>query len=170
MKIRAWLVTVGFLILAVLLTWGAAPCDARSGGSGHGGSHGGGWHSGGGGRHGGGSHGGSGGRHGGGHHRGHGGGKHSGWHRGGTFGGGAWAGGVVIGASPLWYPYGYGSAYGPMYPPIGEESPPPVYIEREPPAEYWYYCWDPQGYYPDVEECQGGWVKVAPQTAPDSSQ
>jgi hypothetical protein len=169
MKTRAWLVTIGFLILAVLLTWGSAPCDAKSGGSGHGGSHGGGWHSGGGGRHGG-SHSGSGGRQGGGQHRGHGGGRHSGWYRGGTLGGGAWAGGVVIGGFPLWYPYGYGSVYGPMYPPTVEESPPPVYIEREPPAEYWYYCWDPQGYYPSVEECPGGWVKVAPQMAPDSSE
>ncbi len=69
--------------------------------------------------------------------------------------------GLFIGA-PLWYwppPY--------YYPPpvVIRSAPPPVYIERdpEPPAEaYWYYCYDPDGYYPYVKECPGGWERVSP--------
>jgi hypothetical protein len=47
-----------------------------------------------------------------------------------------------------------------------------VYIERAPeegvegsapPAQgWWYWCSDPQGYYPSVRECPGGWQQVAP--------
>jgi hypothetical protein len=29
---------------------------------------------------------------------------------------------------------------------------------------YWYYCQNPQGYYPDVNNCPGGWMKVVPTT------
>jgi hypothetical protein len=38
-----------------------------------------------------------------------------------------------------------------------------------PPAElgqqqssYWHFCRNPEGYYPYVKECPGGWMKVAP--------
>lgn len=74
--------------------------------------------------------------------------------------------GVFIGA-PLWpwyYPYPY---Y--YYPPVitVPAPPPPVYIEQgSPPAaaqSYWYYCTSPDGYYPYVKECPGGWQKVLPQ-------
>ena len=78
--------------------------------------------------------------------------------------------------SPYYYsPYAYSPYY---YPPAGVTAPatPPVYIEREagsPPASqasaYWYYCADPQGYYPYVKECPGGWQAVAPQP-PDVSR
>ena len=37
----------------------------------------------------------------------------------------------------------------------------PVYIEPEQPF-YWYYCQDPQGYYPYVESCPSGWMRVVP--------
>jgi hypothetical protein len=76
---------------------------------------------------------------------------------------------MVIGAFPLWYPYGYALGYGGVYP-LETEAPPTVYIEREPPGEFWYYCRDPRGYYPYVAECPGGWVKVPPQPGPDSSR
>lgn len=68
------------------------------------------------------------------------------------------------------YPYyGYPSYY--AYPPIVTvPSPPPVYIERDDDADgdgksagnYWYYCDRPEGYYPYVKECPGGWERVAP--------
>lgn len=29
-------------------------------------------------------------------------------------------------------------------------------------TNYWYYCQDPEGFYPDVEECPDGWQRVAP--------
>lgn len=68
-----------------------------------------------------------------------------------------------------YYPY-----YRPYYPPITVPVPvePPAYIERSPsqpppapqlPAGYWYYCYDPAGYYPYVSECPSGWRQVAPQ-------
>ena len=67
---------------------------------------------------------------------------------------------------PYYYPptYYYPPAY--YYPP---PQPPPVYIERPlaeqaPPQAYWYYCTDPEGYYPTIQECPGGWLKVLPQT------
>jgi len=67
------------------------------------------------------------------------------------------------------YPPDY--AYPPYaaYPPtVVVPSSPPVYIEREDDAAasprdgYWYYCDRPEGYYPYVKECPGGWERVAP--------
>ncbi len=51
---------------------------------------------------------------------------------------------------------------------------PPVYVERgtnEPAAPAtqpaspgdWYFCTDPEGYYPYVKQCPGGWRKVPAQ-------
>ena len=31
---------------------------------------------------------------------------------------------------------------------------------------YWYYCADPQGYYPHLTQCQAGWQMVAPLPPP----
>lgn len=79
--------------------------------------------------------------------------------------------GVPLGAA---YYGGYRGYYGvpgyyggPAYygPPV--VSAPPVYVEQAVPApqSYWYWCAEPQGYYPDVRECAGGWQAVAPQPA-----
>ena len=71
---------------------------------------------------------------------------------------------------PWWYPYGYAYPYAytysyaypyPAYPPPVVESPPPVYLPPRP--QYWYYCQNPQGYYPYVNQCPGGWLEVVPQ-------
>ncbi len=46
---------------------------------------------------------------------------------------------------------------------------PPVYIQQEQvrpvrkQANYWHYCQNPEGYYPYVKNCPGGWLQVAPQ-------
>lgn len=81
-----------------------------------------------------------------------------------------WSGsvGVVIGA-PLGWPWYYQQPYYPYYsyPLIVETTPstPPVYIERgsdqdaQAPPSY-YYCSNPQGYYPYVRTCPGGWQEV----------
>jgi hypothetical protein len=115
------------------------------------------------------------------------------WARGGGFhgGGGGFHGGfrgrvglgVVIGApligaglyygspyyySPYYSPYYYPPSY--YYPPAYSASP-PVYVEQSPAPQaaapqqsnYWYYCRNPDGYYPYVKECPGGWQQVAPQ-------
>jgi hypothetical protein len=56
-----------------------------------------------------------------------------------------------------------------LYPPV-VVSPPPVYVQPSPqvyvqppaPQPYWYYCDNPSGYYPYVQQCPGGWRQVAP--------
>ena len=139
-----WLVLRGMLV--VLLVTSAVPGDARSGhGGGHGGPSGG--------RHGG---------HGGGHgHQGFGHGRHHFGH------GGHGVLGPRFGVSiwPYWDPYWtpYGS------PPV-VTPPPQVYVQPAPEAPVqppptppsWYYCDNPQGYYPYVQQCPGGWRPVAP--------
>lgn len=70
-----------------------------------------------------------------------------------------WGGSIFLG--PPWYPYGYYTS-----PPVVAQ-PPPVYAEPEQPQQnYWYYCQKPQGYYPYVQRCPGGWMKVVPESAP----
>lgn len=74
---------------------------------------------------------------------------------------------------------GYGFGYPFYYPPyysypqtIVVPTTPPVYIQQQqaqptqqaqPQTNYWYYCRDPDGYYPYVKTCPGGWLQVAPQ-------
>ncbi len=70
-------------------------------------------------------------------------------------------------SAPLYpyYPYRY-----PYYPPTVITVPvtPPVYIQQSPPAAqqypagYWYYCNNPEGYYPYIKECPVGWQQVNP--------
>jgi hypothetical protein len=87
-------------------------------------------------------------------------GYHGGWHR--PYGWGLgfyWGGPIVVG--PPWYPYGYYAA-----PPVVIPQQPQTYIQQQPQENYWYYCQDPQGYYPYVKTCPGGWMKVVPQPAP----
>jgi hypothetical protein len=74
-------------------------------------------------------------------------------------------------APPVYYSP-YPSTYAYPYPAqVVTVSPPapPIYIEQAPQASaaqgsnYWYYCSNPQGYYPSVNACSMGWQKVAPQ-------
>jgi len=127
------------LLLGVLLSFAVAcdPAFARGGGGGHSG----GGHSGGG--------------------RSSGGGSHGSHHHGGHFNQGG-GGGVYIGDAlwpyyypPLYYYYAYPAVY-------AEQPYAPGYIEPDTEQPYWYYCYDPQGYYPTVLECPGGWLPVAP--------
>jgi len=88
---------------------------------------------------------------------------------------------------PYYRPYNYGYPasrfYGPAYfppvayPPVVVVPPdPPVYIQQQParlvppPPEstvtnYWYYCENPAGYYPEVERCPSDWIKIPPRPA-----
>jgi hypothetical protein len=152
-KSQQW---VGIIvILATMLFASAIPGHTRSGG-GHGGG-GRGFHSG---------HG-WGGR---GFHGGH------GWGGRGFHGGRGWGGvGVSIGVGPYWglygypyaypygYPYGYPYAYPYTYPPQIYVQPSPQ-LSIQPPSSQpsWYYCDNPEGYYPYVQQCPGGWRTVAP--------
>jgi len=79
---------------------------------------------------------------------------------------------------PYYYPRSYYSPY--YYPPyyyppavVNYPAAPSEYVEREEAAETapqtsdsWYYCADPQGYYPYVKQCPGGWQAVSPQPPP----
>jgi hypothetical protein len=71
-----------------------------------------------------------------------------------------WLRGTVVFGS--WYPWGHYAA-----PPLIIQQETPVYVqpEQEEPY-YWYYCQDPQGYYPYVKTCPGGWMKVVPDVTP----
>jgi len=87
------------------------------------------------------------------------------------FRGGVWIG---PGLGPWWW----GPPYYPYYPydpqpPLVIQQQPPAYVEPTPQPEgqyYWYFCQDPQGYYPYVKKCPGGWLKVIPQTTPDEKE
>jgi len=70
------------------------------------------------------------------------------------------------------YGYGYPFYYPPYYaypPTVIIPSTPPVYIQQQQPqsaqpqTNYWYHCQNPEGYYPYVKNCPGGWLQVAPQ-------
>ncbi len=61
-----------------------------------------------------------------------------------------------------WHPYGYYAS-----PPVIIQQKPPVYVQPEQQEEnYWYYCPDPQGYYPYIRNCESGWMKVVPDATP----
>lgn len=117
---------------------------------------------------GGGGHGGGGGHFGGGHF----GGGHFGGHGGGWAYGGHYGGGWGLGVYGLGYGSNYyGSYYSPYYayPPAVVVPPaPPVYIQQAAPATqnfqpgYWYYCSNPEGYYPYIKVCLNTWQQVEP--------
>jgi hypothetical protein len=89
-----------------------------------------------------------------------------------------------------WWPGYYASypAYYPAYPyyadyPYSYDYTAPTYIQQDAPAypqnapayterrfsqdaEYSYYCPDPAGYYPQVQTCAKGWLRVLPPGAP----
>jgi hypothetical protein len=63
---------------------------------------------------------------------------------------------LVVPIVPFWAPYTY------AYPPVVVAPPPSPYVLPPPPQPLWYYCDNPQGYYPYVQQCPGGWRPVAP--------
>jgi hypothetical protein len=101
----------------------------------------------------------------------------------GSYGGGVWVGPgpgpwgwgphygwgprIYLGV-PYPYPYPY---YAPYYaaPPVVVQESSPVYVQPAPQPEepsYWYYCQNPQGYYPYVKQCPNGWMRVTPSPTP----
>jgi hypothetical protein len=48
-------------------------------------------------------------------------------------------------------------------PPAEAQAPPPRDEGGPVPQEYrWYYCQDPPGYYPYIQDCPKGWTRVSP--------
>ncbi|RDK05935.1 hypothetical protein [Cupriavidus lacunae] len=92
--------------------------------------------------------------------------------------------GVYVGPGVFYggYPYGY-PAY-PYNPPAVVTVPagPPQYIEQgpngpvpapgpegaQPSQGWWYHCSQPDGYYPYVQSCPGGWQRVPAQPPANS--
>lgn len=69
----------------------------------------------------------------------------------------------VIG--PTWYLYSapvypWPDPY--MPPTILSAPPPPAGTVLTTPSQYWYYCADPEGYYPYVPQCRVPWQAVPP--------
>ncbi|MBS0425531.1 MAG: hypothetical protein JSR71_14230 [Proteobacteria bacterium] len=72
-----------------------------------------------------------------------------------------------------YYPFGgFLSASPILSAPMLAAARAPTYVQRQdvsrPPAapqqkNYWYYCRNPEGYYPYVKQCAGQWIKVPPQ-------
>lgn len=80
-------------------------------------------------------------------------------------------GGFRVYPSLSWsFGYGYGPFWSPYYPPrVYVPVQPPIYIEQAPVApaapaaeNYWYYCSNPQGYYPYVQQCSVDWQLIPP--------
>ena len=68
------------------------------------------------------------------------------------------------------YPYLGWPYYSSAYPsgvgmPYQESTPAYSQPEQQQPS-YWYYCQNPQGYYPYVKSCPGGWITVVPNVTP----
>lgn len=100
-------------------------------------------------------------------------------------------GAALLAAAPAqayhWYYYhpvwgwGWWPHYaGPLYPPVVVTPAPVVvqqqpqqYVQRQEPSPQqptvWYWCNDPQGFYPYVQTCKNNaWLQVLPQTTPPS--
>jgi len=84
--------------------------------------------------------------------------------------------GIGLWLGPGWWGPYYSPYYYPYYqePPIVIEQQPEVYVQPAPQEQqpiYWYFCRDPEGYYPYVKQCPGGWMKVVPTPpAPPSAE
>lgn len=75
----------------------------------------------------------------------------------------------------FWGPYPYYPYYVP--PPVIVRPEPEVYVQPAPVTpqstspqqddnNYWYYCPDSNSYYPYVQRCPSGWLKVVPSPPP----
>ncbi len=75
---------------------------------------------------------------------------------------------VFVGSGLWWGPDWWGPAY-PFYadPPVIVPPAPPVVIQPAPqPQYYWYYCPNPSGYYPYIQQCPSQWLTVVPPSSP----
>ena len=106
-------------------------------------------------------------------------GEHGGFH-GSRFFGDVWLG---PGWGWGWDPWWWGAPYYPYYPyypypyyssPPAYQQQPQTYIQPAPQQEeqpyYWYFCRKPEGYYPYVKRCPGGWLKVIPPSGPPNEE
>lgn len=104
-----------------------------------------------------------------------------GWHTGHRGHGGdlavdLWLGPGLLAPYYPYYPYYSHYPYYPYYtaPPVVIQQEPQEYIVQPAPepeeTDYWYYCQNPKGYYPYVQRCPSGWMKVVPSPPPTDSE
>ncbi len=78
--------------------------------------------------------------------------------------------GVFVGPGLWWPGWWEPYPYYPYYPsPIVIQQPTDLYVQPVPQADvpdYWYFCPEPQGYYPYVKQCPKGWMRVVPPANP----
>lgn len=83
---------------------------------------------------------------------------------------------------PLWGWGWWSHEPGPFYPPAVVHVPPQIivvpqqpqtYVQRQqeqsPPQFVWYWCTDPQGFYPYIQQCKSAWMKVIPEMTPPTA-
>lgn len=58
---------------------------------------------------------------------------------------------MFIGGPIWWGPW-------PVYPPVYFRQEPPVFIEDG--ISFWYYCPNPRGYFPYVNNCSAPWQRI----------
>lgn len=102
-----------------------------------------------------------------------------GWGWGAGWRGGYWGprAGFYVGApAPYWGGWAYPAplAVAPIIVATPTVAAPLVVAPQpapEPPASsYWYYCPQPAGYFPYVQQCSQAWMKVVPQVPGSSTQ
>ncbi|MDD2541681.1 MAG: hypothetical protein PHH28_11650 [Desulfuromonadaceae bacterium] len=89
--------------------------------------------------------------------------------------------GIGVSIGPVWGP-GWWDPYYPSYPyypyypyytappVVVPQQQPEIYVEPAPQQQepvYWYYCRDPEGYYPYIKRCPKGWMRVVPSSPPE---
>jgi hypothetical protein len=81
----------------------------------------------------------------------------------------------------VWIGPGWGPGWGPVYPAYPYYAPPPVIVQQAPDVyvqplpqpetqQFWYFCRNPEGYYPYVKQCPNGWQRVVPSPAPQDNR
>jgi hypothetical protein len=78
-------------------------------------------------------------------------------------------GGAVFVGPNFWAPYPYWrDPWYPVYAPppvVIEKAEPQTYVQQPAQQTYWYFCPDAKAYYPYVQQCPQGWLKVVPEPA-----
>ena len=86
--------------------------------------------------------------------------------------------GLYLGGPLWWGAWPYYGAYGYPYYQAAYSYPvytdPPAYDQYQyqptpqaaPANNFWYYCTEPAGYYPYVQNCSRSWMQVVPQYQP----
>ncbi len=90
-------------------------------------------------------------------------------------------GGPGLYTVPAWGAFGYPTQVFPGFvvqedltfvqqAPTQSVEPAPAAPSARAPVSYWYYCTEPQGYYPYVQQCSRPWIAVNPASLPPPAE